>query len=189
MVCNPLYTAYITTPQQDRLTVLSVLRNLREPVYQVNDEALSFLQQCGDECGGDRTGEPDSVGRGSERGGMAAPGQAARRFFEGRHRRYIQEAAAVAAYHAAVGCPVVRLLVVDEARQFKLLTEERGLCWVHEGRHFKQLEPRFAPASADGGGFPPTILGLLPGVAGLPPGAGQPEAERLSGAFDQLFSS
>ena len=44
---NPLYTAYITTPQQDRLTVLSVLRNLREPVYRVIDEALSFLQQCG----------------------------------------------------------------------------------------------------------------------------------------------
>src|SRR5206468_3588688 len=47
VVCNPLYTAYFTTPQQDRLTVLSVLRNLREPVYRINDEALSFLQQCG----------------------------------------------------------------------------------------------------------------------------------------------
>ena len=35
-----------------------------------------------------------------------------------RHRRYLQEAAAVAAYHAAVGYPVIQLLVVDDARQF-----------------------------------------------------------------------
>ena len=59
----------------------------------------------------------------------------------------------------------VRLLVVDDARQFKLLTEERGLCWVHEGRHFKQLEPHFAQHRQmveDS-----TILGLLPGVAGF----------------------
>ena len=40
VVCNPLYTAYFTTPQQDRLSVLSVLRGLREPVYRINDEAL-----------------------------------------------------------------------------------------------------------------------------------------------------
>src|SRR5947209_19731159 len=75
---------------------------------------------------------------------MAGSGRATRRFLKARHMRYLQEAAAVAAYHAAVRYPVIRLLVVDDARQFKLLTEERGLCWVHEGRHFKELEPHFA---------------------------------------------
>lgn len=29
----------------------------------------------------------------------------------------------------------------DDAPQFKLITAERALCWVHEGRHYKKLSP------------------------------------------------
>ncbi|OGX04344.1 MAG: hypothetical protein A3G87_04060 [Omnitrophica bacterium RIFCSPLOWO2_12_FULL_50_11] len=32
-------------------------------------------------------------------------------------------------------------MVVDDAPQFKLLTEELALCWVHDGRHDKNLTP------------------------------------------------
>ena len=45
----------------------------------------------------------------------------------------------MAAYHADVEFPVVRLLVCDDAPQFTLVTEELALCWVHEGRHYKKL--------------------------------------------------
>ena len=65
---------------------------------------------------------------------------------------------------------MVRLLVVDDARQFKLLTEERGLCWVHEGRHFKQLEPHFVQHRQMVEDFLQRFWDYLPGVAGLPPG-------------------
>src|SRR5262249_27865599 len=47
-------------------------------------------------------------------------------------RKWILDATAVAAYHAAVAVPVVRLLVCDDAPQFTLITEELALCWVHE---------------------------------------------------------
>lgn len=56
-------------------------------------------------------------------------------------RQAILGAAAVAAYHAEVGVPIVRLLVCDDAPQFNWLTEEMGLCWIHEGRHYKKLTP------------------------------------------------
>ena len=56
-------------------------------------------------------------------------------------RKWILDATAVAAYHAAVEFPVVRLLVCDDAPQFTLVTEELALCWVHEGRHYKKLMP------------------------------------------------
>jgi len=36
---------------------------------------------------------------------------------------------------------VVRLLVCDDAKQFKRVTEELALCWVHDGRHYRTLEP------------------------------------------------
>jgi len=37
----------------------------------------------------------------------------------------------------------VKILVCDDAPQFHNQTEHRGLCWVHEERHFKKLRPFF----------------------------------------------
>jgi hypothetical protein len=56
-------------------------------------------------------------------------------------RNRILDAAAVAAYHAQMEFPVIRLLLSDEAPQFKLITQELALCWVHDGRHYKKLDP------------------------------------------------
>lgn len=56
-------------------------------------------------------------------------------------RKWILDATAVAASHADLEFPVVRLLVCDDAPQFALVTDELALCWVHEGRHYKELVP------------------------------------------------
>ena len=56
----------------------------------------------------------------------------------------ILDATAVAAYHAQMEFPVIRLLLSDDAPQFKLITQELALCWVHDGRHYKKLDP-FVP--------------------------------------------
>ena len=53
----------------------------------------------------------------------------------------IMEASAIAFYHQETGTPVVKLLICDDAPQFKLITENMGLCWVHDGRHYKRLTP------------------------------------------------
>ncbi|MEB3177518.1 MAG: transposase [Nostocaceae cyanobacterium] len=37
--------------------------------------------------------------------------------------------------------PVIKTLLCDDAPQFKLLTNDLALCWVHEGRHYKKLSP------------------------------------------------
>jgi hypothetical protein len=190
VVCNPLYSAYFTVPQQDRLSVLSVLRNLREPVYRINDEALSYLRQCGVQARAiERVGRIQRDVDLSEKQWQSQVEQHVG-FLKERHRRYLQEAAQVAAYHATVGYPVIRLLVADDARQFKLLTEERALCWVHEGRHFKELEPHFAQHRQMVEDFLKQYWDyyreLLAYGRERP---GQPEAERLNGVFDQLFST
>ena len=53
----------------------------------------------------------------------------------------IMEAAAITFYHQQTDWPVVQTLVCDDAPQFKLLTDDLALCWVHEGRHYKKLSP------------------------------------------------
>ena len=36
---------------------------------------------------------------------------------------------------------VFKVLIADDASQFHDITEERGLCWIHEDRHFVKLVP------------------------------------------------
>ncbi len=40
--------------------------------------------------------------------------------------------------------PVIKLLLVDDAPEFKLVTAWLALCWVHEARHYKKLNPMVA---------------------------------------------
>jgi Transposase IS66 family len=57
------------------------------------------------------------------------------------YRKIILEASAIAAYRQSDYA--IQHLIVDDAPQFKLITETLGLCWVHEGRHYKKLNPVF----------------------------------------------
>lgn len=56
-------------------------------------------------------------------------------------RTRIMEANAIAYYHQQIDMPIVKLLLSDDAPQFKLITDELSLCWVHDGRHYKRLMP------------------------------------------------
>ena len=145
VLCNPLYTAYSTTARKDRMTVIDVLRNHRPRIFRLNEEAYALLRQWG---------VSPRVVEGvrplpSEQDGTEAEFQQRLReqmpdLGPGTRDRIV-EAAAIAAYHAETEHPVVRLLVCDDAPQFKLVTEELGLCWIHDGRHYQNLEPWVTP--------------------------------------------
>ncbi len=141
VVCNPLYTAFFTTERKDRLTVLDVLRNLQVRTFRLNAEAARFLQVFGlsqrirqqlQALPHDQDLSESEFTRWlDEHIPKLGPQQ----------RQWILEAAGVAAYHAQLEFPVIKLLVCDDAPQFKWLTEELALCWVHDGRHYKKLAP------------------------------------------------
>ena len=57
------------------------------------------------------------------------------------NRSRIYESAAIAFYHQQSTVPVIKTLLCDDAPQFKLITSDLALCWVHEGRHYKKLSP------------------------------------------------
>jgi hypothetical protein len=58
-----------------------------------------------------------------------------------KQRNRVLEASAILAIHIETEIPVIKLLVCDDAPQFKLITDEVALCWIHEGRHYKKLNP------------------------------------------------
>ena len=144
VVNNPLYSAYLTTPSKDRLSVIDVLRNGQPRTFRLNGEALRYLATAGvsgitrqqlSHWPQNRDLDETTMHRLLEeylpKLGMQT-------------RKWILDAAAVAAYHAQTQWPVARLLVCDGAPQFTWITEELGLCWVHEGRHYKKLFPYVA---------------------------------------------
>jgi len=104
-------------------------------------------------------------------------------------RSRIVEATAIAAYHAAVGHPVVRLLICDDAKQFQLVSEELALCWIHDGRHYKHLEPWVACHRQWLDSFLKRYWDYYKELLAYRRQPTAEEAMRLGRAFDELFST
>jgi hypothetical protein len=141
VVCNPVYTSYHTQPRKDRLSVLDVLRQGRKRMFRLNQEAWEILKSVPlskaaqallpQWCSEKDWEEADFVARLEQ----ALPD------LNVQQRTAILGAAAVAAYHAEQGVPIVDTLVCDDAAEFHWLTRALMLCWVHDGRLYKKLAP------------------------------------------------
>jgi len=189
IVCNPLYTAYFTTATKDRLTVIDVLTNHRPRHFLINAEALDILEACGLSAVRRRQvalllGETimaDAT--------MQALLEAHLPGLGPQQRRWILDATAVAAYHADLEFPVVRLLVCDAAPQFTLVTEELALCWVHEGRHYKKLLPYIPRHRALVEDFVQRFWTYYDQLLAYRERPTSAEARRLEGEFEALFAT
>jgi hypothetical protein len=189
VVCNPLYTAYQTTEAKDRLTVLDVLRNGRPRAFLWDARAEAYLDRVGlsakvrarlAELPRDRPlGEPALHAWLEEHVPDLGPQQ----------RKCALDAMAVAAYRAETAAPVVRLLLCDDAPQFDGVTEELGLCWVHEGRHFKKLLPYLAEHRRLTEEFLGRFWDYYRELLAFRERPTAAERARLDAAFDTLFAA
>ena len=144
VVCNPVYSSYHTRPKVDRLTALDVLRQGRKRIFLLNEEAFRYLENVAlsnaarevlPKWRSEKVWEENAF---VKRLDQALPN------LNIQQRTAILGAAAVAAYHAEKGVPIVDTLVCDDASVFHWLTRATMLCWVHDGRAYKKLEPVIA---------------------------------------------
>jgi hypothetical protein len=194
VIGNPLYTAYHTTPGKDRLSVLDVLRNRQARTFRLNAEALGYLDQVG-------------IAKWIREGlavALQAEQLAERDLDEGeldvmlsahvpgigpQQRKWILDATAVAAYHAQLEFPVVQVLVCDDAPQFTWLTQQLSLCWVHDGRHYKKLEPSVAHFRALLEDFRRAYWDYYRQLLGYRQHPTPAERHRLAARFEELFAT
>ena len=187
-ICNPLYTAYVTTEKKNRLAVLEALINGNELTFRLNATTYAWLEQVG---------VPASIG--AELQHLPQDQSLDKETFTAllneclptlgvQRRRYILEAAAVAAYRAQQEFPVVELPICDDAPQFKRLTEELALCWIHDGRHYKKLNPVVAHHRRLLDDFLERYWDYYDDLLTYKQNPTPEEATRLSKAFDTLFS-
>jgi hypothetical protein len=188
VICNPVYTAYHTKPNKDRLSVLDVLRNGRKRIFRLNAEALGYLES---QLKWSKAIWGRLLSWGSERDLDEAT------FLKRldiqlpelgkQHRKLLIDAAAIAAYHAETGYTVVRTLICDDAPQFNWLARMMMQCWVHEGRHYKKLSPVVALHRKQLEDFLKRFWAYYHQLLSYRQEPSADERQHLEGEFDRLF--
>ena len=192
VVCNPVYTAYHTRPTKERLSVLDVLRNGRKRIFRLNAEALGYLENLPWSKTTWRTLQSWTTEGGEqdlEEGAFLERLKATLPKLSRQQRKALIDAAAVAAYHAETGFPVVQALVCDDAPQFNWLCREMMLCWVHAGRPFKKLTPVVALYRELLDGFLKQFWEYYDQLLAYRQKPTSEEGLRLEIEFDHLFST
>ena len=144
VICNPLYTIYQTTENKNRLSVLKVLQNTTELEFIINQltyELLETFKVPTKWINQLKLLPQQTVFKDSELNTLINQYLSK---LGSQHRSRIYEAAAIAFYHQQSAIPQVKTLLCDDAPQFKLITDDLALCWIHEGRHYKKLSPFIA---------------------------------------------
>jgi hypothetical protein len=194
VVCNEFYTAYFTKEHKDRLTIIDILRNSQDRRFCFNEEAMSLLEQLK---------VPKKVIRvvsttftkGHEYTQAEVEALIEERIKEHLpklaelHKTRILEASAIASYHLETGYPVVEVLVCDDAAQFKLVALWLSLCWVHDGRHYKKLNPVVPAHIEKVKEFLERYWAYYKRLAEFKQQPSQELAQKLAEDFDTLFST
>jgi regulator of replication initiation timing len=189
IVCNPFYTAYTTTERKDRLTVIELLQNGAELQYCLNEEALSLSQELG---------VPQKYIK-TLKSLMSEASYPKETFIDLLHthlpslkpyaRAKILEATAIASYRKGIGHTVIEILLCDDAKQFKVITEKLALCWIHDGRLYKKLSPIVPHHVQELDHFLNGYWEYYHTLLAYKTAPSEELAGKLSDEFDQLFST
>lgn len=138
--CNPFYTAYFTRKNKDRLTLLKILCQ-GDLKYSFNQDAYKLMIEFGLAQKWLENIQPMLTSETLTRKDIEAIIQ---QLFpnpkkHSTNRRIILESTALAYYQQSEY--FIKHLMSDDAPQFNRLALHHALCWVHEGRHYKKLNP------------------------------------------------
>jgi len=187
VLCNPFYTAYFTRPSKDRLTVLKIIAG-DDLEFHLNEESLLLMRELGlpekylsrieERCNPSRILNEFEID------------ELLREYFPDpskhhKNRKVIKEASAVVAYQCREDA--IKILLCDDAPQFKSITEYLSLCWVHEGRHYKKLKPFRAVNQVKLDNFIDEFWGFYRVLLDYKKSPGEQQAEKISNDFDALF--
>jgi len=141
IVDSPLATHYKTTSSKNRLNVINVLSNGMVQGFRCNEQALQIMKSLKTPQYALKKLEQLFSNQDYDQDFMDNWLSDNLPRLNDQQHGTILSSMAIAAYHAQDDYPVVKLLVCDNAGQFKCVTYELSLCWIHEGRHYKKLSP------------------------------------------------
>lgn len=141
VVCNPLYTAYTTLPKKDRLSVLEALTNGASRLFVLTPDVLTSETVSKLPAKWQRVLRTFPQDVPFDEASLHARLDHQMPTLSAQARKGLLEQMALAWYRVQSEVPVVRLLLCDDAPQFPGLTPDLALCWVHDARHYRKLQP------------------------------------------------
>lgn len=138
---NQFFSAYFTLAHKDRLSIIKML-SLDDLKFSINSTAFAIMEMMNVSSSIIDTFKTYSSLKFYDQSSVEEIiNSVINGHKQTKLRKHLLEACAIAAYRQLPYA--IRQLIVDDAPQFKLITEALGLCWVHEGRHYKKLNPLF----------------------------------------------
>lgn len=188
ILCNPLFTSYFTLRTRDRLSAIEVLSN-GNLMFYMGEETYQLMAELG--LSDKRLNQVKALNLKPTPMTKTEIDAVIQWLFPKEHRhqtsqKIIREAAAIIGYQRY--CGKTKILLTDGALQFQLITEHQSLCWVHEGRHYKKLNPILPMHREALEGFRQSFWNFYRELLSFKKQPTQEEAERLSTVFDELFS-
>jgi len=189
VLCNQFYTAYFTRPDKSRLTLLDILSG-GKLMFRFDDLAYDIMkniklpQKALDLIKADLPELQLSLTR------VDLDALLFRLYPDAdcyqKARRTIIEATAIAGYRNHP--QAIQLLLCDDAPQFKLITPDLALCWVHECRHYKKLTPLVAEYREEVNVFLGKFWNYYRDLLKFKSAPNEEHAQQLSTYFDELFN-
>ena len=186
---NPLFTAYHTLPKQDRLAVLRLLCGGGPLRYRWDATADAYLDGVGLSATARRRLGVVPRDQALDETTLTGLLEPLRPWVGPQQRTWFREALALAAYRAQTDWPVVQALLCDDAAQYRLVTDELGLCWVHEGRHYTKLVAHLPQHQQRLAAFKTDFWAYYRALLAYREHPTPAQARRLEARFDQIFST
>ena len=191
ILCNPYYTAFFTVPHKDRLTILDILLCGKERTYLFDSKTFELLSYFN--VSKKVTKQIMQLADGSEMSKNEIQKMLGKIFTNPKKGKNIKsrimEAAAIAAYQQQTEIPIIKILLSDDAPQFKKLALEQALCWIHEGRHYNRLGPIVPLNIKILGNFKTCFWDYYGELLKYKDDPTPEKAEILSAKFDRIFST
>lgn len=186
--CNPFFTAYFTRKNKDRLTLLDILCR-GELKYAFNKEAWDLMHEFGLAKKWLEQIAPMLHNEALTRESIDAillklfP----KPYKHDTNRRIILESTALAYYQQSEY--FLQYLMSDDAPQFNRLALHHALCWIHEGRHYKKLNPLSELNRGILRAFLDQFWDYYAALLSYKENPSKLMAQQLSEQFDSLFAS
>lgn len=187
ILSNPLYTGFRITPGKSRLDVLTAMGNVRDRGYRMDPRAIDYLKnthissKASNEVANMLNGENLDEDLFQEFLASNLPELGPQQ------RRWVKEAG-LYAYLKYEGKLPIDILVCDNAREFYHICQ-RALCWIHEGRHYKKLNPLDSGFQVELEEFRGKFWTYYDKLLSYQRNPDPRTAQRLEEEFDELFST
>ena len=142
-IVNDYMSYFFTSPSKNRLSAINALTGRRGLCFCINDIAISYIDEKitnktlvkrlktmqSDRVYTEEDFDREIINSPCIKGKIKS------------WKKHVKDGCAIGALRVDLMGPHSLILICDDAPQFKDILEYIGLCWIHEVRHYKKLEP------------------------------------------------